>query len=253
MRSRLDRVASALAGVETSPRVFVTEWLEPPYSAGHWVPDMVSAARGDRRRRNVRRAVAPDALARRGRARAGRRRPRAVRLRSRPDALRGRPARPLGAPARHAGTPGEPRLRGRRERHVLPARARGSSTASSCSRTSSIPASTRIRARPGAGSASRGSGLRGRMRSSSADELDRVAAGGLVADEARAGGEVEAPAVVGALEHVAEHLALDERVSLVRAGVVEGVQLAVDREDDDLTVAGVDRRRGRRRGRRPRR
>ena len=30
----------------TSPRVFVTEWLEPPYSAGHWVPDMVAAARG---------------------------------------------------------------------------------------------------------------------------------------------------------------------------------------------------------------
>jgi iron complex transport system substrate-binding protein len=26
--------------------VFVTEWLEPPYSAGHWVPDMVSAAGG---------------------------------------------------------------------------------------------------------------------------------------------------------------------------------------------------------------
>jgi iron complex transport system substrate-binding protein len=46
MRSRLERVASALAGAETSPRVFVTEWLEPPYSAGHWVPDMVSAAGG---------------------------------------------------------------------------------------------------------------------------------------------------------------------------------------------------------------
>jgi iron complex transport system substrate-binding protein len=46
MESRLDRVASALAGVATSPRVFVTEWLEPPYSAGHWVPGMVSAAGG---------------------------------------------------------------------------------------------------------------------------------------------------------------------------------------------------------------
>ena len=46
MRSRLDRVASALAGVESYPRVFVTEWLEPPYSAGHWVPDMVAAAGG---------------------------------------------------------------------------------------------------------------------------------------------------------------------------------------------------------------
>ncbi len=46
MRSRLDRVSSALAPAEEHPRVFVTEWLEPPYSAGHWVPDMVSAAGG---------------------------------------------------------------------------------------------------------------------------------------------------------------------------------------------------------------
>lgn len=46
LRSRVERVRAALANVETSPRVFVTEWLEPPYSAGHWVPDMVSIAGG---------------------------------------------------------------------------------------------------------------------------------------------------------------------------------------------------------------
>jgi iron complex transport system substrate-binding protein len=46
MESRLERIVSALSGVETSPRVFVTEWLEPPYSAGHWVPGMVTAAGG---------------------------------------------------------------------------------------------------------------------------------------------------------------------------------------------------------------
>jgi iron complex transport system substrate-binding protein len=46
MRTRLERVEAALAGVESSPRVFVTEWLEPPYSAGHWVPDMVALAAG---------------------------------------------------------------------------------------------------------------------------------------------------------------------------------------------------------------
>jgi iron complex transport system substrate-binding protein len=46
MRSRLERVAAALAEVEERPRAFVTEWLEPPYAAGHWVPDMVEAARG---------------------------------------------------------------------------------------------------------------------------------------------------------------------------------------------------------------
>lgn len=46
MRTRLERVEGALASVESSPRVFVTEWLEPPYSAGHWVPDMVALAGG---------------------------------------------------------------------------------------------------------------------------------------------------------------------------------------------------------------
>jgi iron complex transport system substrate-binding protein len=46
MRARLERVSSALADVETSPRVFVSEWLEPPYAAGHWVPDMVALAGG---------------------------------------------------------------------------------------------------------------------------------------------------------------------------------------------------------------
>jgi len=46
LRTRLERVRSALAETQTSPRVFVAEWLEPPYSAGHWVPDMVEVARG---------------------------------------------------------------------------------------------------------------------------------------------------------------------------------------------------------------
>jgi iron complex transport system substrate-binding protein len=46
MRARLERVRSALADVETSPRVFVSEWLEPPYAAGHWVPEMVALAGG---------------------------------------------------------------------------------------------------------------------------------------------------------------------------------------------------------------
>ena len=46
LRGRLERVGAALASVETAPRVFVAEWLEPPYTAGHWVPDMVAAAGG---------------------------------------------------------------------------------------------------------------------------------------------------------------------------------------------------------------
>ena len=46
MRARLGRVGAALVSVERSPHVFVTEWLDPPYSAGHWVPDMVEIAGG---------------------------------------------------------------------------------------------------------------------------------------------------------------------------------------------------------------
>lgn len=46
MRARLDRVRAALADVESSPRVFVSEWLDPPFAAGHWVPDMVTVAGG---------------------------------------------------------------------------------------------------------------------------------------------------------------------------------------------------------------
>jgi iron complex transport system substrate-binding protein len=46
MRARLDRVRAALAEVDTIPRVFVCEWLDPPFSAGHWVPDMVGVAGG---------------------------------------------------------------------------------------------------------------------------------------------------------------------------------------------------------------
>ena len=46
MRARLDRVRAALADVDAMPRVFVCEWLDPPFSAGHWVPDMVDLAGG---------------------------------------------------------------------------------------------------------------------------------------------------------------------------------------------------------------
>ena len=46
MRSRVDRVRAALAETESYPRVFVSEWLDPPFAAGHWVPDMVSLAGG---------------------------------------------------------------------------------------------------------------------------------------------------------------------------------------------------------------
>jgi iron complex transport system substrate-binding protein len=46
MQTRVERVRAALAEVESHPRVFVSEWLDPPFAAGHWVPDMVSLAGG---------------------------------------------------------------------------------------------------------------------------------------------------------------------------------------------------------------
>jgi iron complex transport system substrate-binding protein len=45
LRARLDAVASAIAG-RPLPRVAVIEWVDPPFPAGHWVPDMVSAGGG---------------------------------------------------------------------------------------------------------------------------------------------------------------------------------------------------------------
>ncbi|BBL80572.1 cobalamin-binding protein [Rubrobacter xylanophilus] len=45
-RRRLRRVARAVAG-RPRPRVACLEWLDPPYSAGHWVPEMVGLAGGE--------------------------------------------------------------------------------------------------------------------------------------------------------------------------------------------------------------
>jgi iron complex transport system substrate-binding protein len=45
LRARLARVAAAVAG-RRRPRVAVVEWVDPPFTAGHWVPDMVAAAGG---------------------------------------------------------------------------------------------------------------------------------------------------------------------------------------------------------------
>jgi iron complex transport system substrate-binding protein len=45
LRARLDRVAAAVAGL-ARPRVAVVEWVDPPFTAGHWVPDLVTAAGG---------------------------------------------------------------------------------------------------------------------------------------------------------------------------------------------------------------
>jgi iron complex transport system substrate-binding protein len=46
LRSRLAAVASAVAG-RPAPRVAVVEWVDPPFTAGHWVPDLVRTAGGE--------------------------------------------------------------------------------------------------------------------------------------------------------------------------------------------------------------
>jgi iron complex transport system substrate-binding protein len=45
MEETIGRVRELTAGRER-PRVFVAEWLDPPFAAGHWVPEMVEAAGG---------------------------------------------------------------------------------------------------------------------------------------------------------------------------------------------------------------
>jgi iron complex transport system substrate-binding protein len=46
LRERLERVAACVAG-RPRPRVAIIEWTDPPFTAGHWIPDLVSAAGGD--------------------------------------------------------------------------------------------------------------------------------------------------------------------------------------------------------------
>lgn len=43
LRARLEMVGIAVA-VQPRPRVAVIEWLEPPFLAGHWVPDLLNVA-----------------------------------------------------------------------------------------------------------------------------------------------------------------------------------------------------------------
>lgn len=46
LRARLARVAASVAG-RGRPTVAMVEWVDPPFSAGHWVPDLVAAAGGE--------------------------------------------------------------------------------------------------------------------------------------------------------------------------------------------------------------
>lgn len=45
MRTKIATVRAAVAPRDR-PRVFVAEWMDPPYGSGHWLPEMVEAAGG---------------------------------------------------------------------------------------------------------------------------------------------------------------------------------------------------------------
>jgi iron complex transport system substrate-binding protein len=45
LRRRIARVATT-AATERGPRVAAFEWLDPPFSGGHWVPEMIRSAGG---------------------------------------------------------------------------------------------------------------------------------------------------------------------------------------------------------------
>ena len=46
LRNRLGRVKERARGLRR-PKVYAMEWLDPPFTAGHWVPEMVEIAGGD--------------------------------------------------------------------------------------------------------------------------------------------------------------------------------------------------------------
>ncbi|MEW5977845.1 MAG: cobalamin-binding protein [Acidobacteriota bacterium] len=46
LRTRVDAVATRSAGIDHPPRVALLEWLDPPFSCGHWTPELVRLAGG---------------------------------------------------------------------------------------------------------------------------------------------------------------------------------------------------------------
>ena len=46
MLGEIERTAALVRGVERR-RVFFAEWIEPPFCAGHWLPEMIELAGGE--------------------------------------------------------------------------------------------------------------------------------------------------------------------------------------------------------------
>ena len=47
LRARVDAVSARSSTVRLRPRVVLLEWLDPPFSCGHWTPKLVELAGGD--------------------------------------------------------------------------------------------------------------------------------------------------------------------------------------------------------------
>ncbi|HSK73792.1 MAG TPA: cobalamin-binding protein, partial [Pyrinomonadaceae bacterium] len=47
LQNRLDKIREKTENLQKRPRVFMLEWLEPPFAPGHWVPEQVEIAGGD--------------------------------------------------------------------------------------------------------------------------------------------------------------------------------------------------------------
>ncbi|MGH9820396.1 MAG: ABC transporter substrate-binding protein, partial [Pyrinomonadaceae bacterium] len=46
LRTRLEKVRRKTEDIRERPNIFMLEWLEPPFSPGHWVPEQVEIAGG---------------------------------------------------------------------------------------------------------------------------------------------------------------------------------------------------------------
>jgi iron complex transport system substrate-binding protein len=47
LRARVEAVSARAARMPRRPRVAILEWLDPPFSSGHWSPELVALAGGD--------------------------------------------------------------------------------------------------------------------------------------------------------------------------------------------------------------
>jgi iron complex transport system substrate-binding protein len=46
LQNRLDKIREQTETIEKRPRVFMLEWIEPPFAPGHWTPEQVEIAGG---------------------------------------------------------------------------------------------------------------------------------------------------------------------------------------------------------------